>query len=164
MKKYLVIIILLSCVLNLYSQVRFEIMELNLFHITLNLQRNVWIEGEEDGPYVEFKCAIYNQSDRDIRIIPLESAVVALFNYKDVDYERYVLDREFINIDSLIIKSHDKIEFDLGTRLLLGTSLLEEKKEDYSMTLLRLLPTLRVHFKDSNLNLFSSRIWKVNIK
>lgn len=149
--------------MNLYSQVKFEIAELNVSNIKPNLSDKIYNEEETDGPYVQMKCVYFNESNSDILLSPSKSKIEILFNYRGIDYCVDVVAMPFADNNSLTIKSNEKMEFKLGTHILLGTPLWEEKKADYTMILLEVLPTLRVHYKDPYSNLFSSKIGRVNI-
>jgi hypothetical protein len=148
---------------KLYSQARLEVVELNVSNITVNLHDSTWIEGEEEGPRVGLQCALYNQSDGDICLFPSKSRIFVVFNYMNKEYENEVFDLAFLDQNRLLVPRNGKADLFLSCSILLGTTLIEDKKEDYKMTLLGILPTLRVLYKDPNLNLFSTRICKVNI-
>lgn len=163
MKKYLFLFLLLIGVMKLSAQVSFVIKELNVKYIVANLHDEIDIEDETEGPYVVLKCSLTNLDNKDVSFTPSESNVEFLFNYRGRDYSVDVHDLSFFVRENEVINTNEKIEFDLGRRLLLGTPLRDQYREDYSMILLEVLPTLRVHYKDKNLNIYSSRIESVRI-
>jgi hypothetical protein len=163
MKKFLLSLIFFVCVTNVYSQIKFEIAELNVSNIKPNLSDKIYNEGETDGPYVHMKCVYFNESNSGILLSPSKSKIEILFNYRGIDYRVDAIAMPFTDNDSLLIKSMEKIEFKLGTHILLGTPLWKEKKADYTMILLEVLPTVRVHYKDPYFSLFSSKIERVTI-
>ena len=163
MKKYLLLLIFFVYIMNLYSQVKFEIAELNVSNIKPNLSDKVYNEEETEGPYVHLKCAYFNESNCDVLLYPSKSKMNILFNYRGADYLVDVVAMPFTDNDSLLIRSKEKIEFKLGTHILLGTPLWKENETDYTMILLEVLPTIRVYYKDPHSNLFSSKIERVNI-
>jgi hypothetical protein len=163
MKKYLLFLAFFLCTLNLYSQVKFEIAELNVSNIKPNLSDKIYDEGETDGPYIYMNCVYSNESNTSILLFPSKSDIEILFNYRGIEYKMNAIAMPFTDNDSLIIKSHEKIEFNLGTHIFLGTPLWEGKRSDYTMILLETLPTIRVRYKDLRSNLFSTMIEKVTI-
>lgn len=163
MKKYLLTFIFFVCIMNLYSQVKLEIAELNVSNIKPNLRDEIYDEEETDGPYIYIKCAFFNESDSVILLSPSKAKIEILFNYRATDYYVDVFALPFMDNDSVLITSKGIKKFELGTYLLLGTPLWEEEKSDYTMILIEILPTIRVHYKDPYLSFFSSRIWEVNI-
>jgi len=164
MKKFLLSLLFLVIIMNLYSQVKFEIAELNVSNINPNLCDSVYIEGEKDGPNVYMKCVFSNESNSDILIHPSKSEIYVLFNYREVNYRVEVVAMPFADNESLIIRSKEKIEFNLWTLIFLGTQLWNENETNYTMILLEVLPTIRVHYRDTKSNLFSSKIERVNIR
>ena len=47
MKKHLIVILLFINTIQAYSQLKLEILELNISQITVNLHDSTWIEGED---------------------------------------------------------------------------------------------------------------------
>jgi hypothetical protein len=69
----------------------------------------------------------------------------------------------FADDEKKVIPRKGACDFRLVSRLLLGTPLWSESITDYTITMLELLPTVRVRYKSSYSEHYSSRIKRVKI-
>jgi hypothetical protein len=165
MKKFVLFLFLfLVCLFDVYSQLKFEILELEISDIKYQEKNNRGSENEGEGPYIHIKCSMSNEMVKAICILPSKSKLELCFNYNENYYTVYGQSIAFHDRDSVILNQNEKVEFEIGSRLLLGTKLWDEKRKDYSMILLGLLPTLTVNYKDPNFNFITTKINKVKIK
>lgn len=119
-----------------------------------------------DGPYALITFSITNTSNDEIQLYPSISKMFIKFNYKGIDYTDAVFGLEFLEKGTLTLKPNEKIEQILGSNILLGTPILDEKQKDYTNVMLEVLPTLSLIYKEEKrmLEVKSCKIGRVNVK
>lgn len=165
MNKYIVALILISiCYINAYSQVQIAIEELTLSNIRPCFSDNIIDESETEGPFIFLDCCITNLTDNDVYINPSNSKLIIKFNYNGEEYSTELIAYRFMENDTLIIEKGCKQRFNVESNILLGTPMWSENKEDYSLIMLGLLPTIQIKYYDPYIELNSCGIQKVNVK
>ncbi|MDP4184619.1 MAG: hypothetical protein Q8862_05595 [Bacteroidota bacterium] len=156
--KYIFLLMLMNIGINAYSQIELHIAELSASNIVLDPNRPVFTEGEDEGPEIGFRCYIQNNTDKEIILQPQKARVNILFNYKNKKYESKVNPLPFFEFESITIKPHDSYEFFGGDTFLCGTDLWDQKRTDYTLEMLEILPTIKISYRDPNINITSTDI------
>ena len=145
----------------IYSQ------ELNINKIEIsNIYKNVnnksfeLSEDDEKGPYILLKLQITNNSNKNICLSPSKSRIKIIFTYNEKIYENINYEHVLQEIDSVNLKPNESFYYIIYDYLLGGTSLLKEKNFNYIVEALKILPTLKVQYKElkRDLEIFSDRI------
>lgn len=164
MSKLLVIAIIFISVFSKSWCQNLVIDELNVSHFKINKNPNIFIEDENDGPFIRISFTIDNNTKEDIFLNTVSNNLMVIFNYNGERLTEEMIWETEEGLGSLKIPSGSSKEFTTSSYLFLGTSLWEEKKYDYTMELLKVLPTLRLKYSDGNLKLISTVINNVIIK
>jgi len=156
--------LLTICSICTYSQhAVLEIEELCVANVTVSLNDEIFEEEEFDGPYINLKCELINRGRNDFIIYPSKSDIYITFNCDGVEYKSDVEAMPFTDKEVQVVKSRQVVYFRVGAYLLLGTPFWSENKSDYKDVLLRILPTIRVRYKDMDIDCYSTRIRKVKV-
>ncbi len=160
-----ILIIMVFIASEIYSQskMRLLISELTISNFKINLHDEIYDEDETDGPFIYLKCVLNNNSDTNINLFPSKANIYMSFRYNGLDYIVNTETRPFTNIDSLLIFPKEQVCFYIGSNFLLGTPIWDEKREDYSQVLLKIIPTVKIHYKGEDVNLFSTQILNVHL-
>ena len=162
-KIFIVLIIFIFGFSKTYSQ-SLIIEELNVSHFKIKKNPNVFIEGESDGPFVRIIFTVNNNTEKDVFLKPNYNNLILSFNYDGEKITEKMVWESEEGQNCLEIKANHSREFSTSTYLFLGTSILEEKKYDYTLELLKVLPTLKLKYSDAKLELISTIINNVIIK
>ncbi|MEA3505192.1 MAG: hypothetical protein U9R32_08355 [Bacteroidota bacterium] len=164
MLKYVVVLILMICVLRSYSQIEFQVKELNISNVRSNIDESIIIdEDEQDGPYLNFECMLINKSKEKVILYPAISELYLTFSYNRNSYSTECFALQFQDNDSLIIEPEGIIVFLVGTNIFLGTPMWDENKKNYSKELIEILPTLKLEYKEDDLTLRTNKIINAKI-
>ncbi len=157
--KVLFVIYFISAVI--YSQ------ELNINKIELsNVYKNInsksfdLSEDDEKGPYLLLRLQITNNSNKSICLSPSKSQIKILFTYNGKVYENINYEHLLQEIDNINLKPNESFYYIIYDYLLVGTDLLMENKFNYIVETLRILPTLKVQYKEleHDLDILSDKI------
>lgn len=164
MKYFLTFFILLSFVQITNAQLSFKIEELSLSNYNIELKDNVIDEDLENGPYVWIKCAISNNTDDVITLMPERSIIAIVFGYHKQSYTIEVVPLPFVDNETLQILPDKAVTLEFGSNLLLGSDIYNSKKGDYTKEMLAILPTLKIIYNDKTNKLQTDEIKSVVIK
>lgn len=164
MKKLILFSLFLSLTLNLFSQTRLVINEINVSNIEPNLSDSIFDGDEEEGPLLHIKCSILNNTNNDLKLVPSELWILCSINYKNKTYQKDLTTFSFGDNDSLVVPSGGKIEFSVASHIFLGTPLWNQRKDNYTNELIEALPTLQIYYQDPRNKLYSQEIQNVFIK
>ena len=164
MLKYLVVLILMICAIKSYSQIEFQVNELNISNVRSNIDESIIIdEDDQDGPYLNFECILINKSKERAILYPSISGIYLTFNYNRINYSTECFALQFQENDSLILEPERIIDFYVGTDIFLGTSILDESKKDYCKELIEILPTLKLEYKEEDITISTNKIINAKI-
>ncbi len=164
MYKYVTVIILVMCILKSYSQIELQVKELTISNTKSNTDKSIILdEDEQDGPYLYFECSLINKSKEKVFLHPAISKLYLSFNYDRSNYRTEIIALPFQDNDSLLIESEGKIDFFVGTNIVLGTPMWDEQKKDYYKELIEILPTLELEYKEFNFVLKTNKIFNAKM-
>lgn len=146
-----------------YSQI-LVIDELNVSQFNIEKDSNIYVEGERDGPIVWLTFTIINDSSEDILINTDFNNLSLSFSYNNENFEEEMIWDLVEGQEKLVIKRNCSRIFTTSTYIFLGTKILNENKYDYTIELLKVLPTLKLIYNDKQLKLVSNSINNVIIK
>jgi hypothetical protein len=125
------------------AQVSGVIENLKISYYNLEQKYNDFNEDHWSGPEVSIDCAIINFSKKDVLLHPSKDSIFIVFNYQGKDYNDLVISF-FQEKDKLTLKPGESVEFNVSSRILLGTDLYQKPDYDYRDVLLQIIPTLKV--------------------
>jgi hypothetical protein len=163
--KAIFLLAMLFAVLQSQAQVEIVITELRATNIEPRFSDDEISEDIENGPHVLLYATLINNSKESIILRPSKALYYLVFNYSDKSYRKEIFPLAFSDYDRVELEANQKIEFSVDALIFLGTPLFEEKKDNYTMELLRTLPTLKLILKQpGGLKITSTSIEKVTIK
>jgi hypothetical protein len=158
-------ILLFSLLLSLhknYSQI-LVIDELNVSHFIIKKDPKIHVEGESDGPFVRITFTIINDSSEVIFIDTDSNNLSLSYGYNNEKFEEEMIWELVEGQEKLEIKSSCSKTFTTSTFMFLGTKIWKENKYDYTIELLKVLPTFKLIYNDKQLKLVSNNINNVII-
>lgn len=164
MRYFLTLIILGSFIQIGKAQLSFKIDKLSLSNYNIELKNDIIDEDLENGPYVYFNCVITNNTKDTLFMRPANSIVEIAFRYQKKSYKIEVEPLPFVDNEKLQLPPKKTIALDFGSNLLLGTDIINYRKEDYIEEMLVILPTIRIIYKDDNIKLQTDEIKNVELK
>ena len=124
----------------------------------------------ESGPYIHVMMNIVNNTDSIIVLQPSKSSFFLEFSYKGKSYFKEAVTLftllTFYEKKEIFIRKGEVYKLEFGASLFTETDILIKERlkvYDYSHEILQALPTLKIIYKDPNLNLFSCGISNVEI-
>ena len=144
-------IVLFQLISTVYSQ-ELSINKIEVSNIYKNM-KNKSLEISEDnskGPYVKIDFQITNDSNKIIYLSPSKSQVKIIFHYDNKKYENINYEHILQEIDSVNLKPNESFNYTIYDFLIGGTDLLKDKKFNYIVETLKLLPTLKVSYSEMN--------------
>ena len=173
MKKtlFIFVIFLFFITNSIYSQINFKINEVKVSHIIETIDYGHIIEGTfGNGPKIRVFCEISNNSN-DTVILDLKNYELSiLFNYSDKKYIDEItkgFNDPFVGIkENIKIMPHGNYSFYFRTSYLFGTDFFKDTYPivDCTKEVIETLPTLKVRYKDTNLDITTNEILKVTIE
>jgi hypothetical protein len=169
MKNMLLLLISILIYQESNAQINFVIEELKLFnyHNFVSQENIIWDEDIIQGPTVTFNCLIYNNTFDTITLNTKIATVEVIFNYKRKKYKLQSFPLPFLRNDSIILMPNKMINLMFSEHLVLGTDIMKHnnisKSYDYTKEMLEILPTLKVIYREQNIELQSTEIKNVII-
>ena len=168
MKKSITVLLLFISTIS-YSQIHFEIENIDISNVIEVINEDLIYEGFGEGPWIDIECAIINNTKDTIRLFFKDSEFQIIFYYDNKQFKKNPFITPFYKTDTMIIEPNQKFNFNLGTPYLLGCdfykwsriSLVNIYKIDHSKEVIATLPTLKVRYKDKNIDITTSGIKKV---
>lgn len=162
-KLFLIITTCLLFVTKSHTQT-LTIDELIVSYIKFKNNPKVIDEGDGNGPHINVTFTIHNSTKENI-FLNMDSINVAVcFKYNGKKYLEDMIWQPFKQEGDLILPPNVSKKFSTSTYIFLGTQIWNEKKEDYTLELLQVLPTLRIKYQDAKVELMSTAIKNVKIK
>ncbi|MDP4205596.1 MAG: hypothetical protein Q8859_06330 [Bacteroidota bacterium] len=162
--KYIFLLVLLNICINAYSQIELHISRLSVSDIVLDPNRPVFTEGEDEGPEVSMGCYILNNTNKKFIIYPSKAKAYLSFSFKGEKYSDEIFPLIFSEFDSIVVKPHETFNFSAGERLLLTWKhFWNMEKNDYTLEMLEILPTIKVSYSDPNVKISSIDIENVYV-
>ena len=168
-----IILLLSSIVSNAFSQVDFTINKISVSNIIV-ITDSIYDKSKESGPLIDVVCDIYNRTDKPIIIDIQSGSVYVSYVYNKNQYEKeiesnyvgYVHNGRYVeeNADKITLMPNDSSSIYFQTRYFVDN--LKTKKlpvVDYTEETISTLPTLKVIYKDKDINMVSSGIQNVTI-
>lgn len=143
------------------AQLALSIDSVNVTNFKISLNDSVIDESDGDGPNVLFYCKITNTDDSSIIIYPRKAVFYIKYFCYDEEYVSEIIPIVFKENDSIKVNSKSSICFDANSYILLGTKFRENTTGDYRNILLKILPTISIHYYGPAFSLNSCRIEKV---
>lgn len=162
-KLFLLTILVLANFSKNYSQ-NLVINELNVSDFKVYKNPNIYKSHENDGPFIRITFTINNDTGEDIFLKTDNDNLIITFNYRGEKYVEEMIWETLKELGNLKISSNSSKEFTTSTDLFLGTDIWKVDKYDYTLELLEVLPTLKLQYKDKDLNLISTSINNVIAK
>lgn len=164
-KIYFVLILAITVLLfnNVVGQISFKINEMNVSNIKVDFNLDAMDEDLRNGPYVLFECDIINNTESLIVLYPSDSETNVWFNYKGEMYFNKLFSLPFLEKKTLELMPNQNVTVVWGIYILLGTPILKVNHEDYTTEMLEILPTLKVIYRDKNLEIEATEVSKVNV-
>lgn len=176
----LISFLLLFIIHNINAQVHININSIVVSEIIEKLKtekindstyiEEIFREDFGEGPWIDIDCSIINDTKDPIILYPANAEKQVIFNYKKKQYiKEYLFTIPFFLPDSLLLLPYQSYSFHIETLYLLGCdfykwnkiSLAKISKIDHSKEVLTTLPTLRVRYKDKNIDITTSGIKNV---
>ena len=172
MNKIFILLFVIIFTNRLNAQLEFFIKDLEVSQISMIIKENEFNEGEEEGPYVGGSLIFYNNSDSIYTLFPNKSKLTIIFNYDNMLYTNNVFTLGSFEEDKLILFPHEKKEYSFFAIILFGTNILKEKplkidKDftlDYTKEMLEILPTIRIWYRDKNIDIKTTHIMNVKVE
>ena len=168
-----IILLLSSIVSNAFSQVDFTINKISVSNIIV-ITDSIYDKSKENGPLIDVVCDIYNRTDKPIIIDIQSGSVYVSYVYNKNQYEKeiesnyvgYVHNGRYVeeNADRITLMPNDSSSIYFQTRYFVDN--LKTQKlpvVDYTEETISTLPTLKVIYKDKDINMVSSGIQNVTI-
>lgn len=168
-----IILLLSSIVSNAFSQVDFTINKISVSNIIV-ITDSIYDKSKESGPLIDVVCDIYNRTDKPIIIDIQSGSVYVSYVYNKNQYEKeiesnyvgYVHNGRYVeeNADKITLMPNDSSSIYFQTRYFVDN--LKTQKlpvVDYTEETISTLPTLKVIYKDKDINMVSSGIQNVTI-
>ncbi len=163
-KQVFLLIISAFILQSTHAQVSFKIEELSLSNYNIELNKDIIEEDLENGPYIYFKCTIFNNTNDSVLLKPTGSSTNLLFRYQKNIYVEDVFPLPFMDNKSLTIPPGGKTYLFGGTYILLGTEIFDSNKSNYTNEMLEILPTIRIRYKDDCVRITTDEIIDVILK
>jgi|LSQX01.2.fsa_nt_gb hypothetical protein len=159
-----------------YSQIEFKVNEITVSHIVETIKYGHIIEGAfGNGPLITVSCEINNKTNDTIALDLENYKILIFFNYYEKKYEKElgsIVDEISLEFNKYFEKNktntilpNTKFLFSFMTPYLLGTELLKDTYPivDCTTEVIETLPTLRVRYMDSNIDIITNEILKVTV-
>ncbi|WP_452598401.1 hypothetical protein [Pontimicrobium sp. MEBiC01747] len=161
--KSILIFIFIILSINSYSQ-KLTIEELIVSDIKYENNSKIINEGNGNGPHIRVVLTLYNDTNKDI-FLDINSAKIELYYKKNgIKYSGEMIWDPVFNPDKEKVSPNTVVNLETSTYIFLGTDIWKEKKTDYTLELLEVLPTLKMKYIDKNYQLLSIDIKNVKIK
>lgn len=170
----IILVLLCTFVCNkVYSQVELVVNKIRVSNIIV-ITDSIYDKSKESGPLIDVVCDIYNRTDKPIIIDIQSGSVYVSYVYNKNQYEKeiesnyvgYVHNGRYVeeNADKITLMPNDSSSIYFQTRYFVDN--LKTKKlpvVDYTEETISTLPTLKVIYKDKDINMVSSGIQNVTI-
>lgn len=169
--------ILFLLILTLFSKIGmaqydFIIEDIIVSRVIEQLGENVlFAEDFGEGPFIHVKCLITNNS-KDSLVLTANSEFAILFNYNNTQYSQKVISMYLSENYPIIILPFKNHTFTISINLLLGCDFYKRKgrylnnirRIDHTKEVIAILPTLKVRYKDKNIDITTDEIKNVTVE
>ena len=121
------------------------------------------ISFDENGPTLKMNLSIHNDEEIPVSIHPNEAKYLLIFNFSDKLYKNEMFPLGFMDSNEIKLEPKQTIEFVVRDDIFYGAPLFSPKKTDYSIDLLKTIPTLEFRYQEPNMLLKTSRIETVKL-
>lgn len=149
------ILLLLFCFISLSAQTQLSLEIDKLIISSIKRPNNDYID-HYDGPSLKFYCLVINESDKSVPIHPSHLNIFFSYYFDSHYYEKKEVSLNFPDTEPIVLASRDTISFSFQDHILLGLGLLNTK-EDFSLELIKILPTIDVRIDSCNKKSIHSR-------
>ena len=160
---YLLLSIMILMSSNINAQIVLTLKNIKVAKINVPISENFIREGDDEGPYVNMFFVFNNNTDSVLKLHPSNSKMILQFRYENKYFNQNIFAIPFMDSDTLIIMPHQQYESFVGESLLLGTSILKHNNNDYRIELIEILPTIKLVYMETKINIKSSEILNVEI-
>lgn len=153
MRRIMLLFIFIIVFFTLKAQMELNIENIVISNYNVDFSQEEMDEDMENGPYVHFLCYLRTHGD-SMKIIPSKVKVIISFFYNKHLYtdELIIFPWNYSNEKSVIIDK-DGVNFECGTLIMNIANLFEDKKGDYRELLLKIIPTVKIIFQESESNI-----------
>jgi len=166
MRRVILLIIFIVVIVPLKAQMKLNIENIVISNYHVDFSQEEMDEDMENGPYVHFQCYLRNHGD-SIKINPSKVKVIISFFYNRTLYtdELIIFPWNYSDEKSVMIDK-DGVKFECGTLIMNVANLFEDKKGDYRELLLKIIPTVKIIFEESenNVMVISDNVLDVTLK
>ncbi|MGV6844838.1 MAG: hypothetical protein ACWA42_01765 [Lutibacter sp.] len=151
MKTKILVILFFQFLNVIYSQ-ELNIRNIIISHVYKNLDKEVLELSEEDGkgPYVKLELEFKNKSKKKIILSPSKAQIKISFRRDGKKYERVVLTHELQEINDIELNPNESFIYIVEDWLLYDTDIWVDKKMNYIIETLKILPTLKISYLEIN--------------
>ncbi len=161
--------ILITCFVVVYStysvaqEVKVEISNLTISgHIEET--SNIVSITEKQGPYFEITGNILNNTSESIIIYPSKASYYLTYNYDFKIFKKQLFPLAFMDHERIEILPGQTVKFEVDVLIFSGTPIYYTQKENYTLDLIKILPTMEMTFKDQDYFLTTKGAKQVVIK
>lgn len=166
MFKYIIaVIVVILSNMNVFSQMSANVKKLTISYLKKEKSsENIDLDTEK-GPHLNYLLYLKNVSKSDLILKPQKSRFHLNFTYEGQVFNFELIDMAFSSNQSLTLKPNQVSKVYLGIYPFVGTPLFNKKNKDYLISLIKILPTIRLVYKqpDIDLNIGFSDINEVEI-
>lgn len=165
MKKVILIVLLLMQLTqgNVAAQTKLRVTQLVMSNINEHLSENEINEEKENGPYVKLDCVVENKTIEDVILYPSRANYTFCYSYEGQNFRQKMFPLSFMDNDKLVLRPGETVTFVVGLYIFLGTPMLKSNK-DYTLDLLKSVPSARVVYEDGINNLIGQGVDRVLLK
>jgi hypothetical protein len=171
--KNVLLIALLLILENGIAQLDFKIENIIVSKIIEELDDDMIHEDFAEGPGITVYCSIINNSSDTIILSPSNFELVIIFTFENIEYSTSPPNSVwvFMDTDTLTILPSQKFDFNFYDNYLLGSEfykwnkipLTNIKKIDHTKEVIATLPTLKVRYRDENIDIITNEIKNITI-
>jgi len=174
MKNILVIALMLILEAGM-AQLDFKIENITVSKVIEEMDTNIYIGGFGEGPGISVICSIINNSNDTITLFLSHAEIYVIFTFENTKYCRKAIYSSFIflNKDSLTVFPNQRFDFNFYDDYLLGTDFHKKNsrillkdiiRKDNTKEVIATLPTLKVRYKDKNIDIVTDEIKNVIVE
>jgi len=157
--------------MNVNAQIEFYIDTLEISNYKRDI-KDEYKDGHYDeyyygmiqGPYVVFNCVFINNTADTVSLNLYSGEYFASYKYNDINYKYEMKDDFRMLIDPLPLMPYDSAEITISNYIFQYNDMnpyLNVEKHDFLPDLQKVLPTLKLIYKEKDLELISERINKI---
>jgi hypothetical protein len=117
-----------------------------------------------EGPYLGFELTIINHTDSLVVLNPSKASYIYSYTHNGNINTKIVYPLSFMDLEELKLNPGDSANFYVSDSFFFGTSIYDTKKKNYTLDLIKSLPTMKFIYQQKRVRLISNKIISVTIK